>query len=174
MSEMEKNTAANQDDLPFKEPEEISPLPTTLNQGDAVQSIPDPLLPLDPGAGELSVRPSQDQSSQTKEPTASQFFDYLQQGMESLKGLNFEGFWQIYPVFLAIFGAFLLGLVLSLSANLLQSINQLPLFGGLLQGVSELVGLVAVVRFVSKNLLLQQKRAEIFTRIAVLKKDFLG
>ncbi|NKB74608.1 MAG: hypothetical protein GKR83_08830 [Synechococcus sp. s2_metabat2_7] len=106
-----------------------------------------------------------------KEPSASLFFDYLQQGMESLKGLNLEGFLQIYPVFLAIFGTFLLELTLSLLANLIHSINQLPLFGGVLQGISELVGLVALVRFVSKNLLLQRKRAELFTRIAVLKKS---
>ncbi len=103
MNEMENNTAANQDELPFKEPEEISPLPTNRKQGDAVEPIPDPLVPLDPGAGELSVRPSQDQTSQTKEPTSSQFFDNLQKGMESLKGLNLEGFRQIYPVFLVIF-----------------------------------------------------------------------
>ena len=108
-----------------------------------------------------------------KEPSASLFFDYLQQGMESLKGLNLEGLLQIYPVFLAIFGTFLLELTLSLLANLIHSINQLPLFGGVLQGISELVGLVALVRFVSKNLLLQRKRAELFTRIAVLKKVFL-
>lgn len=99
MDEMVENTAANQCDLPFKEPEEIYPLSTTLKQGDAIQSIPNPLIPLDPGAGELSIRPSQDQSSQKNEPSASQFFDYLQQGMESLKGLNLKGFLQIYLVF---------------------------------------------------------------------------
>ena len=173
MREMEKNNAANQDELPFMEPEQISPLPTNRKQRNAVESIPDPLVPLDPGASELSVLPFQDQSSHMKEPSASLFFDYLQQGMESLKGLNLEGFLQIYPVFLAIFGTFLLELTLSLLANLIHSINQLPLFGGVLQGISELVGLVALVCFVSKNLLLQRKRAELFTRIAVLKKVFL-
>ena len=52
--------------------------------------------------------------------------------------------------------------------------SNLPLVGGLFQGVSELVGLVAVVRLITSNLLLQHKRAELFARIAALKKDLLG
>ena len=57
---------------------------------------------------------------------------------------------------------------------LLQSINQLPFFGGVIEGTAELIGFVALVRFMTSNLLRQQKRAELLTRIAVLKKKLLG
>ncbi len=172
--EMVKGTSDNQDDLPFKEPEDVSTIKSDVVEGEAFQSIPEPVIAAAPGTGDLSVLPSQEQDSKNIETNQSQLFGYLQQAMETLRGLNLEGFRQLYPVFLAIFGACLLGLALSLSGNMLQSINQLPLLGGVLQGVMEVVGLVAFARFISINLLRQHKRAELFTRIALLKKELLG
>ena len=100
--------------------------------------------------------------------------EQLSVGFDSLKGLNLEGFKQIYPIFLILFGAVILGLILSFIAHFLDSMNHMPLVGGLFQGLSELVGLVALVRLVTSNLLLQHKRAELYARIADLKKDLIG
>ena len=85
-----------------------------------------------------------------------------------------QGFQQIYPIFLSILGAVIAALILVIVLNVLHSINHLPLIGDFLTGVLELCGLVAVTRFVVLNLLLQKKRADLFLRIAVLKKDLIG
>ena len=95
-------------------------------------------------------------------------------GLNLLKGLNLYGFQQIYTIFLSIFGAVIAALILVLASNVLYSINRLPLIGNLLGGVFELCGLVVVSQFVVSNLLLQKKRADLFMRIAVLKKDLIG
>ena len=47
----------------------------------------------------------------------------------------------------------------------MNTLNHLPLVGGILQGVFELIGLIVLVRFVTVNLLLQHRRAELFARI---------
>ena len=56
----------------------------------------------------------------------------------------------------------------------LASINHLPLIGDLLGGGLELCGLVVVTSFVLSNLLLQKKRADLFLRIALVKKELIG
>ena len=171
---MEKDNSVNQKNLPFKEPDLNSLIEPNSIDGEQTQSLSEPVIAFAPEAGELRVVSSQDEESKEIAPNASQLFDYLQQGMETLRGLNLEGFRQIYPVLLSIFGAFLLGLALIITANLLESINQLPLLGGVIEGSAELVGFVALARFVTSNLLKQQKRADLLTRIAVLKKKLLG
>ena len=174
IGEMEKDNSANQEDLPFKEPDVVSPIELNSGEAEQPQSLPEPVIAVAPEAGEIDVVSSQDEDSKETPPNVSQLFEYLKQGMESLRGLNLEGFRHIYPVFLSIFGAILLGLALLMTVNLLHSMNQLPLFGGVLGSIAELIGLVALVRFVTSNLLKQQKRAELLTRIAHLKKELLG
>ena len=174
IGEMEKDNSANQEELPFKEPDVVSPIELNSGEAEQPQSLPEPVIAVAPEAGEIDVVSSQDEDSKETPPNVSQLFEYLKQGMESLRGLNLEGFRHIYPVFLSIFGAILLGLALLMTVNLLQSMNQLPLFGGVLGSIAELIGLVALVRFVTSNLLKQQKRAELLTRIAHLKKELLG
>ena len=171
---MEKDSSVNQKNLPFKEPDVSSLNEPNLIDGEQTQSLSKSVIAIAPKAGELRVVSSQDEEIKDIAPNASQLFDYLQQGMETLRGLNLEGFRQIYPVLLSIFGAFLLGLALLITVNLMQSINQLPLLGGVIEGSAELVGFVALARFMTSNLLKQQKRAELLTRIAVLKKKLLG
>ena len=78
------------------------------------------------------------------------------------------------PVFLSILGAVIAALALVIASNILRSINHLPLIGDLLGGVLELCGLVVVTRFVFSNLLLQKKRADLFLRIALVKKELIG
>ena len=174
IGEMEKDNSANQEELPFKEPDDVSPIELNSEEAEQPQSLPEPVIAVAPEAGEIDVVSSQDEDSKETPPNVSQLFEYLKQGMESLRGLNLEGFRHIYPVFLSIFGAILLGLALLMTVNLLHSMNQLPLFGGVLGSIAELIGLVALVRFVTSNLLKQQKRAELLTRIAHLKKELLG
>ncbi len=174
IDEMEKDNSANQEELPFKEPDVVSPIELNSGEAEQPQSLPEPVIAVAPEAGEIDVVSAQDEDSKETPPNVSQLFEYLKQGMESLRGLNLEGFRHIYPVFLSIFGAILLGLALLMTVNLLHSMNQLPLFGGVLGSIAELIGLVALVRFVTSNLLKQQKRAELLTRIAHLKKELLG
>jgi hypothetical protein len=174
MRKMEKDSLGNQEEMPFKEPEMVPTIEPNLLEKEQAQSPPEPVIAVAPEAGALDTVSSQGQDDKEITPNVSELFDYLQQGMQALRGLNLEGFRQIYPVFLSIFGAFLLGLALLITINFLQSINQLPLLGGVIEGAAELIGFVALVRFVTFNLLRQQKRAELLTRIAVLKKKLLG
>jgi hypothetical protein len=61
------------------------------------------------------------------------------------------------------------GIALKISGGVLQAIDELPLLGGLL----ELVGLVSLIQFLSRNALQQQKRAALLARIAQLKRHLL-
>ena len=171
---MVKGTSAHPGELPFKDPEEKSAVKPDYGIGNTFESASDPALQVVSEAGVITPVSNQDVINKQDKPSAALLFDYFQQGMESLQGLGFDGIKQIYLVFLVLFGAFLLGLGLTLAANILQAINELPLFGGVIQGVTELVGVVALVRFMTAKLLLQHKRAELFTRIAQLKRELLG
>lgn len=62
------------------------------------------------------------------------------------------------------------GIALKLTSATLGAINDLPLVGGLL----ELVGLLSLLNFLSRNAFKQQKRAELLARIQNLKTDLLG
>ena len=158
--------------LPFQEPDEQI-------ASDPAQAFPelskdDPVIEVAPEAGSLSAPMESTESGSAGAASVQAFWEQLQQGAEALKALNFEGFKQVYPVFLVLFGSVVVGIGLVFVVSFLQSMNHLPLIGGVLEGLSELVGLVVVTRFVSGNLLRQQKRAELFARIVVLKKDLLG
>ena len=158
--------------LPFQEPDEQI-------ASDPAQVVPElskdgPVIEVAPEAGSLSAPMESKESWSAEAASVQAFWEQLQQGVEALKALNFEGFKQVYPVFLVLFGSVVVGIGLVFVVSFLQSMNHLPLIGGVLEGLSELVGLVVVTRFVSGNLLRQQKRAELFARIVVLKKDLLG
>lgn len=66
--------------------------------------------------------------------------------------------------------AVIAGIALRLTSATLGAINELPLVGGLL----ELVGLVSVLHFLSRNAFKQQKRAELLARIQKLRRDLIG
>ena len=119
---------------------------------------------------EISLQQDADCVDHPTQLGLDELMGYLAKGLDSLKGLNLNGFRQIYTIFLSIFGAVIAALILVIASNVLHSINRLPLIGGVL----ELCGLVVVSRFVVSNLLLQKKRADLFMRIAVLKKDLIG
>ena len=148
--------------LPFEEPLQAS--------SDSSESIK--IASGEPA--EISLQPRADDLEHATQPSLDELMGYLKKGIDSLKGLNLHGFQQIYPVFLSILGAVVAALILVIASNILYSINQLPLIGGLLGGVLELCGLVVVTQFIVSNLLLQKKRADLFMRIAVLKKEFIG
>ena len=149
-------------DLPFKDP-----LQVPSNQAETIKMASD-----DPA--EMSLKSAADDLGSTAESSLDELMVYLQKGLNSLKGLNLNGFQQIYPVFLSILGAVITALILVIASNILHSINHLPLIGELLGGVLELCGLVVVTRFVLSNLLLQKKRADLFLRIALVKKELIG
>ena len=147
--------------LPFKDPLEATPA-----QAEPIKMASDP--------GDITLHPSEADREQDPQPTFDELLDYLSKGVDALKGLNLQGFQQIYPVFLGILAAVITGLVLVIASNILTSINHLPVIGGLLDGLFELCGLVVVTRFAASNLLLQKKRADLFVRIAALKKELIG
>ena len=159
-------------ELPFKEPVDASELDLVLDttRGEENQSVE--LAKSPPSAPEASR--SVESEDHEDEFSVSHLIQQLLLGLDSLKQLNLESFMQIYPIFLIIFGSVILGLLLTFVSTFLSSMNHLPLVGGLFQGVAELIGLVALVRMVTSNLLLQHRRAEVFARIAALKKDLLG
>ena len=162
----------NDGGLPFKEPVDSAELNLAADPIESDEAQSGAL------AESSSVVPdaqtSGESDPQVDELSASRLLEQLSLGFDSLKELNLEGFKQIYPIFLIVFGAVVVGLILSFIAHFLDSINHMPLVGGLFQGLSELVGLVALVRLVTSNLLLQHKRAELYARIADLKKDLIG
>ena len=123
---------------------------------------------------EISLQSCADDLRPATQSSLDELMVYLQKSLDSLKGLNLNGFQQIYPVFLSILGAVIAALALVIASNILHSINHLPLIGELLGGVLELCGLVVVTRFVLSNLLLQKKRADLFLRIALVKKELIG
>ena len=149
-------------DLPFEDP-----LQEPSDQMETIKMASD-----DPA--EISLQSGADDLRPATQSSLDELMVYLQKGLNSLKGLNLSGFQQIYPVFLSILGAVIAALILVIASNVLHSINHLPLIGDLLGGVLELCGLVVVTRFVLANLLLQKKRADLFLRIALVKKELIG
>ena len=148
--------------LPFEDP-----LQVPSDQTETIKMVSD-----DPA--EIILQSGEDDLEPTNQSSLDELIVYLQKGLHSLKGLNLKAFQQIYPVFLSILGAVIAALILLIASNILHSINNLPLIGDLLGGVLELCGLVVVARFVLSNLLLQKKRADLFLRIALVKKELIG
>ena len=148
--------------LPFEDP-----LQVPSDQTETIKMVSD-----DPA--EIILQSGEDDLEPTNQSSLDELIVYLQKGLHSLKGLNLKAFQQIYPVFLSILGAVIAALILLIASNILHSINNLPLIGDLLGGVLELFGFVVVTRFVLSNLLLQKKRADLFLRIAQVKKELIG
>ena len=157
-----ESKAGAESGLPYEDP-----LQAPSDQTETIKMASD-----DPA--EISLQSGKDDLGPTAQSSLDELMVYLQKGLNSLKGLNLNGFQQIYPVFLSILGAVIAALILVIVSNILNSINHLPLIGDLLGGVLELCGLVVVTRFVLSNLLLQKKRADLYMRIALVKKELIG
>ena len=157
-----ESKAGAESGLPFEDP-----LQVPSDQKEIIKMASD-------DSAEISLQSGADDLGPTTQASLDELMVYLQKGLNSLKGLNLNGFQQIYPVFLSILGALISVLILVIVSNVLHSINHLPLIGDLLGGFLELCGLVVVTRFVLSNLLLQKKRADLFLRIALLKKELIG
>ena len=148
--------------LPFEDPHQVP-----SDQKETIKMASDE-------PAEISLQSGEDDLGPASQASLDELMVYLQKGHHSLKGLNLNGFQQIYPVFLSILGAVIAALILVIASNILHSINHLPLIGDLLGGILELCGLVTVTRFVLSNLLLQKKRADLYMRIALVKKELIG
>ena len=157
-----ESNPGNESGLPF-----YDPLQVPSDQKETIKMASDE-------PAEITLQSGEDDLGPTNQASLDELMVYLQKGLDSLKGLNLNGFQQIYPVFLSILGAVIAALALVIASNILHSINHLPLIGELLGGVLELCGLVVVTRFVLSNLLLQKKRADLFLRIALVKKELIG
>ena len=133
-----------------------------------------PVIELAPDAGAIAPNTLLSTPEEPQPSSISFFIERLKQSLEALKVLSPNGFRQVYPVFMILFSTIVIGISLSLAASLVDTINHIPVLGGIIRGLSELIGLVAVTQFIAAHLLFQQKRAELFARIVVLKKDILG
>ena len=95
---------------------------------------------------------------------------FLSQLLQKLGSSKLESIADLVPAARLVAIALLAGLALKITGASLDAINDIPLVGGLL----ELVGLVGLLNFLSRNALKAQKRAELLSRIRKLKQDFLG
>ena len=157
-----ESQAEAQSGLPFEDP----------IQAPSDQSEPIRMASAEPA--EISLKSDSNHPEHVTQSSLDELMGYLEKGFGSLKGVNLHQFQQIYPVFLSILAAVIAALTLVIASKILYSVNHLPLVGGLLGGLFELCGLVVVTQFVVSNLLLQKKRADLFARIAELKKELIG
>ena len=95
---------------------------------------------------------------------------FLSQLLQKLGSSKLESIADLVPAARLVAIALLAGIALKITGASLDAINDIPLVGGLL----ELVGLVGLLNFLSRNALKAQKRAELLSRIRKLKQDFLG
>jgi len=95
---------------------------------------------------------------------------FLSQLLQKLGAAKLESLTDLIPAARLVAIALLAGVALKITGASLDAINEIPLVGGLL----ELVGLVSLLNFLSRNALKAQKRAELLSRIRKLKQDFFG
>ena len=146
-----------EDRLPFKDPSESVPA-----QAEPIKVASEP--------AELSLQSPESGLEKPSDQSLDELLGYLSKGLDVLKGLNLQGFQEIYPVFLAILAAVVTGVLLILAANVLTSMNHLPLIGGLLKLLIK--GLLWWSNSRSQSLL--QKKEPTCLRIAELKKELIG
>ena len=95
---------------------------------------------------------------------------FLNQLLQRIGSTKLDSLADLIPAARLVGIALLAGVALKLTGATLGAINDIPLLGGLL----ELTGLVAMLNFLARNALKQQKRAELLGRIRKLKQEFLG
>jgi len=95
---------------------------------------------------------------------------FLNQLLQRIGSTKLDSLADLIPVVRLVGIALLAGVALKFTGATLGAINDIPFLGGLL----ELTGLVAMLNFLARNALKQQKRAELLGRIRKLKQDFLG
>ena len=132
------------------------------------------MIELAPDAGAITPNTLLSTPEEPQPSSISFFIERLKQSLEALKVLSPNGLRQVDPVFMILFSTIVIEISLSIAASLVDAINHIPVLGGIIRGLSEIIGLVAVTQFLATHQLLQQKRAELFARIVVLKKDILG
>jgi len=93
----------------------------------------------------------------------------MREWLEGVSQMNAGNVQELLPGLRVLLLAVVAGIALKISGGVLQAIDELPLLGGLL----ELVGLVSLIQFLSRNALQQQKRAALLARIAQLKRHLL-
>ena len=153
----------------FLDPE--NPLATDALEAQGGKRLTVSLTPAE--GGELVAAPS----SETEREYEVDFAKSLEQFVHGIKLLEQFGFSEIrqtYPVILALMWSLLVGGFLAVGISCITSINNLPVLGGVFEKFLELAGFAWVARFAASKLLLHQTRAELFSRIAKVKKDLLS
>ena len=74
------------------------------------------------GPAEISLRTDENEIERPTPPSVVEVVDYISNGFDTLKGLNFNRFQHIYPVFLSILAVAITALILLTALNILQSI----------------------------------------------------
>lgn len=155
-------------EIPFLDPDNSSATDAFDDQGGNKSAVF--LAPAE--GGELVAAPS----SETEREYEVDFAKSLEQFVHGIKLLEQFGFSEIrqtYPVILALMWSLLVGGSLAVGISCITSINNLPVLGGVFEKFLELAGFAWVARFAASKLLLHQTRAELFSRIAKVKKDLL-
>ncbi|QPN59220.1 CAAD domain-containing protein [Synechococcus sp. CBW1002] len=148
-----------------------APVLEDLPEKPVVQAI-HPVIPVAEPAP-LAPRPAQPAGAAAETSAAEALrlpLQFLNQVLGKLGASQLKSFEDLLPVARLLLLAVVAGVALKLTGATLQAIDELPLIGGLL----ELVGLVAVLNFLARNALRQQKRAELLSRIHQIRKDLLG
>ena len=156
-------------EIPFLDPE--YPLATDALEAQGGKKSTISFTPAE--GGELVAAPF----SETEREYEVDFAKYLEQFVHGIKLLEQFGFSEIrqtYPVILALMWSLLVGGSLAVGISCITSINNLPVLGGVFEKSLELAGFAWVARFAASKLLLHQTRAELFSRIAKVKKDLLS
>ncbi|MCT0226096.1 CAAD domain-containing protein [Synechococcus sp. CS-1328] len=148
-----------------------APVLEDLRDKPVLQAL-NPLIPVAEPAP-LAPRPPQPARAAAETSAAEALrlpLQFLNQLLRKLGATQLKSFADLLPVARLLLLAVAAGVALKLTGATLQAIDELPLIGGLL----ELVGLVALLNFLARNALRQQKRAELLSRIHQIRKDLLG
>ena len=156
-------------EIPFLDPE--NPLATDAFEDQGGKKSTVSLAPAE--GGELVAAPLSDTEREYEVDFAKSLEQFVH-GIKLLEQFGFSEIRQTYPVILALMWSLLVGGSLAVGISCITSINNLPVLGGVFEKFLELAGFAWVARFAASKLLLHQTRAELFSRIAKVKKDLLS
>ena len=161
---------ADGSDRPFLDPED----PSAKDSAFAIHQEQKSGFSLKEAEGGELVAARSSEADGKNESDLAKTLEQVLHGIRLLEKLNLSEFRQIYPVFLALMWSVLIGSTLAAGISCLNSINNIPIMGGILGNIFELTGGAVIVRFAVSKLFLHRTRAELFARIAMVKKDLLS
>jgi hypothetical protein len=137
-------------------------LSTGSQLADQLQPAPESLLK----EGAMAIGPA----TETAPRVLALPLQFLAQLVRKIAGTRVGSGQDLLPTLRVLSLAVVAAIALKITGATLSAIDELPLVGGLL----ELVGLVSLLQFLSRNALQQKKRAELLARIQKLRAELLG